>query len=415
MMRPMTLGRVLVVGAGLAGGRAAETLREVGFDGEIALVGAEPHLPYDRPPLSKELLTGKVDDTALRPADAYEQLGLDVRLGRRVAALHARHADLDDGSRIPFDAAVVTTGAVPRRLPGSEGMAGVAVLRTVDDARAIRDALTTGSPRVVVVGAGFIGAEVASSCRALGLDVTVLEAFAQPLERVLGPEMGAVCAGWHRDEGVDLRCGVSVAGLQGDGRVEAVVLADGTIVPADLVVVGIGVVPDVEFLTPSGAELVNGVVVDEHAATTVAGIWAAGDVANGWNPLFEERMRIEHWTNALLQAEVAARNVLGGDQVHAPVPYFWSDQYGMKLQYVGHASAWDRLVVRGDPATRKFDAFYLRGGRLLAVLCVGRPRDTVAANRLIAARAEPDPTQLADPDVDLLALSQEVATAGGAD
>jgi 3-phenylpropionate/trans-cinnamate dioxygenase ferredoxin reductase subunit len=400
----VTVRRVVVVGAGLAGGRAAEVLREEGFDGEVALVGAEPHLPYDRPPLSKDFLLGKTDDTALREPPAYDDLRLDVHLGRRAVALQRGVLTLDDGTELAFDAAIVATGAVPRRLPGTEGMEGVHVLRTIDDARAIRAALAEG-PRVVVVGAGFIGAEVASSCRALGLDVTVLEAFDAPLERVLGRDVGTICATWHLDDGVDLRCGAGVQGLVGGAGVEGVRLADGTVVAADLVVVGIGVVPDVAVLAGSGAVIDNGVVVDERAETAVPGVYAVGDVANHWNPVFGERMRVEHWTNAVLAAEVAARNVLGRGAVHSPVPYVWSDQYGMKLQYVGHATHWDEVVFRGDVPGRKFSAFYLDGGRVRAMFCVRRPRDTVAANRLIAAGATPDPAALADVEVDLLSLA----------
>jgi len=384
------LERIAVVGASLAGLRAAESLRRLGYGGALVLVGAEKHLPYDRPPLSKELLQGRweVDRIGLR-RQPYEELELDLRLGVRATALDlaARELVLGDGVRELFDALVLATGASPRRLRGQPDLPGVHLLRTLDDALALRAALEA-RPRVLVVGAGFIGAEVAASCRARGLQVTLVEPLPVPLARGLGEAMGRVCAELHRDQGVDLRCGVGVSGFQGHQRVERVTLSDGSSVEADLVVVGIGAAPETGWLEGSGLRLDDGVVCDGFCAAA-PGVFAAGDVARWHNPLFGEEMRVEHWSNAAEQGSYVAERLAGTDlgaQPFAPVPFFWSDQYGVKIQFAGRMRPDDEVrLVAGSLAERKFTALYGRAGRLSGVLAWSRPRDLAKYRRLIAA------------------------------
>ena len=384
------LERIAVVGASLAGLRAAESLRRLGYGGALVLVGAEKHLPYDRPPLSKELLQGRweVDRIGLR-RQPYEELELDLRLGVRATALDlaARELVLGDGVRELFDALVLATGASPRRLRGQPDLPGVHLLRTRDDALALRAALEA-RPRVLVVGAGVIGAEVAASCRARGLQVTLVEPLPVPLARGLGEAMGRVCAELHRDQGVDLRCGVGVSGFQGHQRIERVTLSDGSSVEADLVVVGIGAAPETGWLEGSGLRLDDGVVCDGFCAAA-PGVFAAGDVARWHNPLFGEEMRVEHWSNAAEQGSYVAERLAGTDlgaQPFAPVPFFWSDQYGVKIQFAGRMRPDDEVrLVAGSLAERKFTALYGRAGRLSGVLAWSRPRDLAKYRRLIAA------------------------------
>ncbi len=386
------LQSIAIVGMSLAGLRAAETLRRDGFEGRLTAIGAEPHLPYDRPPLSKELLAGKwePEQTVLRK-QGVDDLDLDLRFGRRATGLDlaARAVDLDDGDRIAFDGLVVATGSTPRVLPGLAELDGVFVLRTIDDALAIRGRLD-GAPRVVVIGAGFIGAEVAATCRGRGLDVTVLEALPQPMVRGLGPDIGAVCAALHRDHGVDLRLGVSVTAVEGDGRVERVRLADGETIEVDLLVVGIGVRPVTDWLEGSGLTISDGVVCDE-TCLAAPGVVAAGDVARWPNPLFDgESMRLEHWTNATEQGVAAAQRLLAeaGDAVpFAPVPFVWSDQYDVKIQSVGRFDANDELHVgHGSLAERRFVALFGRNDRIVGALGFSRPRQVMQYRRMIAER-----------------------------
>lgn len=391
----MTLGTVAVVGASLAGLRAVETLREEGHDGRVALVGSEPHLPYDRPPLSKAVLAGRASpaETLLREANDYDGLDLDLRLGTRATRVDfdVRQLVLDDGEPIAFDGLVIATGASPRRLAGTATLAGVHVLRTLDDCMAIARELEAG-PRVVVVGAGFIGSEVAATCRGRGLEVTVVEALEVPLVRAVGPAMGQVLSQLHLDNGVALRTGVGVARFEGHKRVEQVVLDDGTTIGADLVVVGVGVHPEVGWLEGSGLDLTNGVRCDATCAAS-PGVVAAGDVARWYNPLFGTDMRVEHWTNAAEQGVAAARTLLAmargvEPEPFAPVPYFWSDQYGLKIQYVGASLPDDEVVVvDGSTDERRFVALYGRAGRVVAALAIGRPRLLMAYRNLIARGA----------------------------
>ena len=388
--------RLVVGGASLAGLRAAEALRRGGFTGTLTLVGAEEHLPYDRPPLSKQILAGdwEVDRAWLRRPDDYDALGLDLRLGRRATDLDLadREVVLHGGDRLPFDGAILATGAAPRRLPGAPQLDGVVELRTLDDALALRAAFEQ-QPKVVVVGAGFIGAEVAATARQRGLDVTVLEALPVPLSRGLGDRMGMACAALHLDHGVDLRCGVGVAGFEGDGRVSGVRLTDGSVVSADVVVVGVGVAPATAWLDSSGLELNDGVVCDERCRAA-PGVYAAGDVARWTNPLFGESMRLEHWTNAAEQGQAAAENLLageGGGTPFAPVPFFWSDQYDVKIQFVGRARPGDDVeVVDGSLEAHRFVALYGREGRLVGCLGFSRPRLVMTYRRLLAEGASWD-------------------------
>jgi len=388
----MALRTIVVVGASLAGLRGAEALRAGGFDGRLVLVGAEPHLPYDRPPLSKEILQGRWEPAraSLHRPETHDPLGLEWRLGVRARSLDlaARALALEGGDRLAFDALLIATGAAPRPLRGMPPLPGVHLLRTLEDCLALRAALEKG-PRVVVVGAGFIGAEVAASCRARGLTVTLLEALALPLARALGPEIGALYAALHRDHGVDLRCNASVAAIEGADRVEAVRLGDGTRIPADVVVVGIGVAPATGWLEGSGLRLEDGVVCDE-SCLAAPGVAAAGDVARWRNPLFDESMRVEHWTNAVEQGAHAGRRLLAGEgrgEPYANVPFFWSDQYEVKLQAAGRPRGDDRVqVVHGSLAERRFVALYGRAGRLVGAVGMNRARLLVGYRRMIHER-----------------------------
>lgn len=387
------LDRVVVVGASLAGLSALETLRQEGFEGELIAVGAEPALPYDRPPLSKQVLQGtwEPDKTALRDQSQYDGLGVTWHLGRRATALDIaeRAVTLDDGEPLPYDGLVIATGATPRWLEGATDRAGIHVLRTLDECLALREEFETAT-RVCVVGAGFIGAEVAASARLRGLDVTMLEALPAPLARAFPSEMGAACAALHLDHGVDLRCGVTVAGFEGDGRVSGVRLGDGSVVEADVVVIGVGVVPETGWLESSGLPLDNGVVCDSTCATAAPGVVAAGDIARWPNNLFGETMRVEHWSNAVEQGTAAAKRLLAGPGETAdftPVPYFWSDQYDAKIQFLGRCCPTDEVrIVDGSVDEGRFVALFGRDGRLVGVLAFSRPRLLMAYRKLLAAK-----------------------------
>lgn len=371
--------RLVVVGASLAGLRAVEAARKAGFAGEIVLIGAEPHVPYDRPPLSKAFLNapgegGHMPTPYFRnEATLREDLGVDLRLGVAATALDTERRIVVVGDdEISYDALVIATGAYPRTLPGTEGLSGVYPLRSLDDALAVRKALDAGA-RTVVIGAGFIGSEVAATARKRGLSATIIEALPTPLVRATGHEMGAAIASLHERNGTELRCGVGVKAIEGQGSVERVVLADGTSVPADLVVVGIGVVPNVAWLEGSGVVLDNGIVCDETLWTGVPGVYAAGDVVSWMNPALAERQRMENWTAAAEQGAVAARNALdpGNAKAYSTVPYFWSDWYDVRIQFVGSPVADEVLLVEGDPADgKRWIALYRRGERLIGALTV---------------------------------------------
>lgn len=400
----------VIVGASMAGGRAAETLRQEGFDGRIVLVGAERERPYERPPLSKELLRGEAPDDKpfLRPPEYYDEQSIELRLGTRAERLipAERRVILAGGESLQYDRLLITTGASVRhlRIPGVD-LPGVHYLRTIRDAQAIRAASETAR-RAVVVGAGFIGSEVAASCRMKGLEVTVLEAGPVALQRALGEQVGGVYGGIHRDHGIDLRLGEGIAEFRGAGRLEEAVTASGARIPCDLAVVGVGVQPAVGWLEDSGIALQNGVVVDELSATNLPGVYAAGDVANWWHPTLGERLRVEHWDNAQNQGIAAAKSMLGKGEPYAPVPYFWSDQYDLTLQYVGHASGQDEVVFRGAADPSNLLAFYLRDGQLRAAIGVNRAKDITSVRRILRNNVAVTREELIDEQVDLRKLSR---------
>ena len=386
---------VTVVGASLAGLNAAEALRRDGYEGPVTLIGAEDHLPYDRPPLSKQVLAGdwEPERVALTDAGELEEDGIEVRLGVRATALDlsSRELTLHNGETVGFDGLVIATGARCRTMGGTAELEGVHILRSLDDCLAIRADLEAAPQRVLVVGAGFIGAEVAATARGRGLDVTVVEALPTPLSRVLGDEMGQVCAEVHRDHGVDLRTGVGVDRIEGDRRVERVVLSDGATVDADVVVVGIGVIPNTEWLQGSGVEVDDGVICDASCLVAER-VTAAGDVARWPNQLFGESMRVEHWDNAAAQGAHAARRLLDAEVgPFMPVPWFWSDQYDRKIQLAGRVRPDDEVrVVNGSVEERRFAAIYGRGGRITGVLGFNRPRHVMRYRALIEQGASFD-------------------------
>ena len=392
---------VTIVGASLAGLNAGEALRREGFDGRVTLIGAENHLPYDRPPLSKQVLAGdwEPERAALTDPEELEEDGIEARLGVRATALDlaARELTLHTGETVEFDGLVIATGARCRTMPGTEGISGVHVLRSLDDCLAVRADFEAMPQRVVVVGAGFIGAEVAATARGRGLDVTMVEALPTPLSRVLGDEMGEVCAEVHRDHGVDLRTAVGVERISGDGRVERVTLSDGSTIDADVVVVGIGVIPNTEWLDGSGLEVDDGVVCDASCLAADR-VTAAGDVARWPNELFGETMRVEHWDNAAQQGAHAARRLLDAAVgPFTPVPWFWSDQYDRKIQLAGCVRGDDEVrVVTGSVEERRFAAIYGRAGRIVGVLGFNRPRHVMRYRALIEQRASFDEALVAE-------------------
>ncbi len=368
-----------MVGASLAGLSAARSLRRQGYDGRLVVIGDELHRPYDRPPLSKEFLSGVLGERDLALETDGEDLRAEWLLGTRAVGLDARERTvrLADGGSVRADGIVIATGAAARQLPGSEGLAGVHVLRTLDDARALRDELAQ-SGRLVVIGGGFIGAEVASTASALGLDVTVVEAAPTPLAGPLGEEMGRIVSALHADHGVRLLCGVGVKGLSGEARVDAVLLEDGRTVPADIVVVGVGARPCVEWLEGSGVALDNGVTCGADGRTSLAGVVAVGDCASWYDPRAGHHRRVEHWTGAQERPAAAVAALLAGGAVEPGVPrppYFWSDQYGVKIQFAGHASGADSVTIeQGAADDRDVLAVYRRAGHPVAVLGMNQPR-----------------------------------------
>ncbi|HEU0214333.1 MAG TPA: FAD-dependent oxidoreductase, partial [Jiangellaceae bacterium] len=367
----------VIVGGGLAGAKAAETLREEGFDGSVVLVSAEMEAPYERPPLSKGYLLGndERDSAFVHPEPWYAEHDVDLRLGTRATAIDpATHeVELDGGERLAYDRLLLATGSVPRRLdvPGAE-LDGVLYLRELPDADRIRSVLREGS-RIVVVGAGWIGLEVASAARHHGAEVTVLEVADLPLQRVLGDEVAAVFADLHREHGVDLRLGTGISEVRGaGGRVSSAVTSAGDELEADAVVVGVGIRPAIELAEDAGLAIDDGVAVDAGLRTSAADVYAAGDVAAVDHPLLGMRVRVEHWANALNGGPAAARSMLGQDVSYDDLPFFFTDQYDLGMEYVGHAppGSYDRVVVRGDLSTREFQAFWLHRSRPIAAMHV---------------------------------------------
>jgi 3-phenylpropionate/trans-cinnamate dioxygenase ferredoxin reductase subunit len=396
---------LVVVGAGLAGAKAAEGARQAGFDGRIVIVGDEPTAPYERPPLSKSLLRGESDLEAARvhPAEFYAQHEIELVVDRAVAFdLIVRRIELASGAAIDFDHTVIATGAAPRpvAVAGAQ-LEGVHQLRTVDDALRLRDAIG-GASRVAVLGGGWIGSEVAASIRQMTKPVVLIDRAHVPLQRVLGNTIGEVFRELHADNGVDLRLGTTVAGLRGSKNVEAVILGDGRVEEADVVVVGIGVTPRIELAkTTSALQVDNGIVVDEHLDAGVPGVYAAGDVANAWHPHYQRHLRVEHWANALNQGLIAGGNAVGKHDPYTRLPYFFSDQYDVGLEYVGYADAGDTVVVRGDLAARQFVAFWHRDGMVTAAMHLNVWGAIDDLKRIVEARAVIDTTRLQNVDVPL--------------
>jgi 3-phenylpropionate/trans-cinnamate dioxygenase ferredoxin reductase subunit len=399
---------VAIVGAGLAGATAAQTLRDEGFDGQVVLLGEEQHRPYERPPLSKEYLQGKspLDKVFVHPEGWYAEHEVDLRLGVTATALdlQARRLLTSEGDGVRYDSLLIATGSTPRRLtlPGSD-LDGVLYLRRLDDSDRIRAAFA-GTPRVVIVGAGWIGLETAAAARVAGLSVTVLEQAEAPLARILGSRMSSVFSGLHRDNGVDLRCGVGISELTGtSGHVTGVRLSDGTLVEADLVLVGVGISPETGLAETAGLEVGNGITVDEHLRTSDPAVFAAGDVADAYHPLLGHRLRVEHWANARRQGAVAARSMLGQDAAYARLPYFFSDQFDLGMEYTGYVdpSSVEDVVVRGDLPGRRFVAFWLVDGQVRAGMSVNVWDATEAVEQLITTGRRVDAALLADPDVPL--------------
>ncbi len=380
--------RIVVVGAGLAGLRTVEELRAVGYQGSLTLVGAEARMPYDRPPLTKKVMTGEVDDTTLRLD--LGPLNADVRLGETATGLAGQLLSTDRGEHA-FDRLVLATGARPVMLPGPGPQR---LLRTIDDALALRTALVPGV-RLAIVGAGWIGAELATTATARGCRVTVVEAAGTPLAAAVGPQVGALTAGWYGAAGVDLRLGTAVASVQDGG----LALADGGGLAADEIVTAVGVRPDVGWLAGSGLALDNGVAVDDALRASVPGVFAVGDCAAFWSRRYQRRLRTEHWDGALRGPAALARVLLAGTGSYDPVPYFWSEQFGRMVQYAGFHGGADRMVLRGNPAARRWAACWLAGPRLVALLTVSSPRDLVQGRRMIEAGTEVDAARLADPEV----------------
>ncbi|WP_405766344.1 FAD-dependent oxidoreductase [Actinacidiphila glaucinigra] len=391
--------RVVVVGAGMAGVQTAVSLREQGWGGTITLIGAERHAPYDRPPLSKGVLFGAEEGPALD----VDFAGIDVELllGRHASALRAGEREvLTDGGPVAYDKLVLASGAEPVMLPGSEGTPGVHVLRTLDDATALRPVLENRH-RVVVVGAGWIGAEFATAARHAGCEVTVVEAADRPLAGVLPAHIAERMRGWYAEEGVELRTGAVVSSVEPG----AVRLADGSVLAAEAVVIGIGARPATGWLAGSGVELGpdRSVLADDRLRTSVPEVYAVGDCASFPSARYGERLLIHHWDNAVQGPRTAAANILGGDEPYDPVPYFWSEQFGRFVQYAGYHVDSDHMLLRGDPDGTAWSVLWLRDGQLVALFAVGRPRDLAQARKLIARGAHLDETLATDPAVQLRA------------
>lgn len=374
----------VIVGGGVAGASAAEALRGTGFDGRIVLVGEEPDHPYQRPPLSKELLRGEVapDFVLLRSPEFYLSNAIELHVDDRVVHIdpHARRVDCASGAHLEYDKVLVATGGTPRKLhvPGSD-LPGVHYLRTLPEARILRRELGQ-HPRVLVVGGGFIGCEVAASARQMGCDV-VIAGPTLPMAHALGPEVGAIYANYHRSHGVELKIGTTVTAFRGACSLEEAVLSDGSGVACTIAVVGIGIVPSLGML--SDVDTHDGLTTDEYCRTGIDDVFAAGDVARSWRPRLNRHVRLEHFDNAQLQGAAAAQPMCGKLVPYDPIPFFWSDQYEFGLQYYGNAVAWDKVVVRGRPDEGSFTAFYLENGRVEAVCAVNRSRDMSAIKRLL--------------------------------
>ena len=405
----------VIVGASLAGAKAAETLRTEGFDGRVVLIGEEPQRPYERPLLSKDYLRGEKPAATLHVHDEgfYAGSGIELITGTHVESVHpdAHEIALPGGRRMPYTRLLLSTGATPKvlspsQLPGAD-LSGVLYLRVMGDSDALRAAITSAS-RVIIIGAGWIGSEVAASARQLGAEVTIVAPDALPLEKVLGPEVGAVYLDLHTEHGVDLALSTRIEAIVGNEAAEGVRTAGGKIIEGDLVVVGIGASPRDELARDAGLKIDNGIAVDEYLATSAPDIFAAGDVAATWNTRYNKRIRLEHWANALNQGPAAARNMLGQQAAYEKLPYFYSDQYDLGIEYNGYATDWDRVVLRGDPARREFLAFWLKDGHVLAGMNANIWDQSDAIKTLVRGAATVNPDRLADPSVPLADLGDTV-------
>jgi 3-phenylpropionate/trans-cinnamate dioxygenase ferredoxin reductase subunit len=399
----------VIVGASLAGAKAAEVLREHGFDGRVVLIGAEPERPYERPPLSKDHLRGESEreKTFVHPEDFYAQQQIELITGRWATKLDlaSRTITLDDDRALSYEKLLLTTGAEPRRLkiPGAD-LDGVYYLRTLADSEALRDRIALGG-RVAVVGAGWIGSEVAASARQKGLDVALIDPLSLPNERIFGSEIGSFYRDVHAQHGVELALGEGVDGFEGDGHVSAVRTSSGRTIGCDFAVVGIGVAPRVELARDAGLELDNGIVVDEALRATAPNIYAAGDVANAWHPFFGRRIRVEHWANALNQGPAAARSMLDEAVSYDRIPYFFSDQYEVGMEYSGFATEWDEVVFRGERDAGEFVAFWLKDDRVIAGMNVNVWDVNERVQALIRSRQPVDSAALQDADTPLETLT----------
>lgn len=398
----------VIVGGGLAGATAALTLRREGFDGRVVLVCGEDHPPYSRPPLSKAVVRGESppEKTHLRPPRMWESNEIELLLGVGADALDtgAHRVHLGDGSTLSYDKLLLATGGVPRRLRNTEGIDCVQTLGTIEDSLVLRDHLAQGRS-LAVIGAGFIGAELAASAVAVGAPVTVLEALSLPLARVLPPTLSEVYARLHRERGVDLRTGVAVAEVRGRSRGATIVDADGNCLNAERVLISIGLELDLRLAQSAGLQTRDGIIVDRLCRTSVPDVFAAGDIANHPNELLGHRLRVEHWQHAQHQGAAAGRNMLGMNQPFTEVPWVWTEQYEFNLQIAGLPAPDDRIVLRGDPESLEFAAFLIRDGRLAAVVGVNRPDEVRAGRTLIAEHASPSDAELEDRDLDLATLT----------
>jgi 3-phenylpropionate/trans-cinnamate dioxygenase ferredoxin reductase component len=410
--KPLSDQTFVIVGASLTGAKAAETLRTEGFEGRLVLIGAEDERPYERPPLSKGYLRGEAvrDRIYVHAESFYAEHDIELQLGRTVTRVDTedRVLTLEDGMPMTFDRLLLATGAEPRRLAvAGAGLDGVHHLRSVADADALRERFQTAES-IVVVGAGWIGSEVAASARACGLAVTIIDPLAVPLERVLGREVGAIYRDLHSAHGVQMLMATTVEAFEGERAVERVRTRDGRTIDCDLVVVGIGVQPRTELAAAARLRVDDGILVDRYLETSRPGIFAAGDVAKAHHPAHAQWIRVEHWANALNQGRVAARNMLGRAQVYDRVPYFFSDQYDVGMEYSGFARTWDHVVFRGDPAGHEFVAFWLAGHRVVAGMSVNVWDVTDPIQDLIRERVAVRDAQLADPDFPLADLATEL-------
>ena len=403
----------VIVGASLAGAKAAQELRDRGFDGQVVLIGAESERPYERPPLTKDYLRGESerDKAHVHPASFYSEHEIELMTGATVTAIDpsGSRVTLDNGRELGYDRLLLTTGAEPRRIdvPGSE-LEGIHYLRTLADCDALRKCLDEDA-KVAVIGAGWIGSEFAASARQRGLSVTVIDPLSLPNERVFGTEIGTFYRDVHVQHGVDMLLGQGLEAFEGDAQVSRVRTSAGKVIECDFAVVGIGVTPRTELAAEAGLEVDNGVVASERLETSAPGIFAAGDVANAWHPFFEQRIRVEHWANALNQGPAAARSMLGEDESYERIPYFFSDQYDVGMEYSGYATSWDQVVFRGDRDGGEFIAFWLRDGRVVGGMNVNVWDVNQQVQSLIRSRRPVDVAALTDTDTPLDSLVAEPA------